>query len=173
MAGNYFQKAHLVDFFKRFRTSKLQQQTRTICKRDAEDNRRIQKVSGLWQYVGWSYYRRQIQKTMGRLFEVPATGRRSLRRAKRNVLQLLADSRKQIQDMFQNEQSIKAKLQPNQQSLSIDSVSMMEKGKIRETASDPQFNPERRAKDILSQYNRDTTFEYEQCFTGRATNNLI
>ncbi|XP_017469089.1 PREDICTED: uncharacterized protein LOC108361069 [Rhagoletis zephyria] len=109
---------------------------------------------------------------MGRLFEMPATGRRSLRRAKRNVLQLLADSRKQIQDMFQNEESTKAKLQPNQQFLSTDTVSMMEKGKIRETASDAQFNPERRAEDILSQYNRDTTFEYEQCFTGRATNSF-
>ncbi|XP_053962972.1 uncharacterized protein LOC128866351 isoform X1 [Anastrepha ludens] len=192
MAGKYFNKSNLVDFFKRFATSELQQHPRTA-NRSAGTNEIIQKESSFWPQAAWNHYRKQLQATVGRLVgsfetgfqqlgrQMPASGRRSLRQVKKNVLQLMADSRQRIRqlekefvrirDSLPYRERANLKFRSNQQR-STDSVGMMEEGKIENCLAEVKLNMERVTQNYVSQYNRDTTLVHKPRYTGRPTNDM-
>ncbi|XP_011204887.2 uncharacterized protein LOC105227313 [Bactrocera dorsalis] len=181
MAGRYLNKNNLLEFCKRFTTSEFQQYL-NFNKQNAENNKSVQKVSDFWQLIGWNYYYKQLQARMERLVDdvelgfqalgrkVPTPGKQSLRQAKRNVQQLMLQSKQRFRQLERDIVRIRDKL-PHREATkhatrkveyqNIETITMMEEGKLAKNRSQLIFDTKGDMHDFLFQSNGQTTLTHE------------
>ncbi|XP_067633275.1 uncharacterized protein [Eurosta solidaginis] len=193
MGSKYFSKASFFGFFKRFTTNELTNRL-SSGKLNNNNNKSIQNMDRSRHLPGWKYYYNQWQITMGKFvggFEtklskmgrnLPETGGNSFRQAKRQILQLVVDSKERIRqlereferlrNMVPYKETANLKLSSSQRPSTF-SVSMMEEGKIGAFKAGIRIteytHPKPPLKELLSQYDLDTTFSHEPHYKGRFT----
>uniref|UniRef100_A0A0K8W8Z4 Uncharacterized protein n=1 Tax=Bactrocera latifrons TaxID=174628 RepID=A0A0K8W8Z4_BACLA len=131
---------------------------------------------------GWNYYYKQLQVRMERLVDdvelgfqalghkVPTTGKQSLRKAKRNVEQLMLQSKQRlrqlerdflrIRDMLSHREATKHDTRKVEYQ-NIDTITMMEEGKLAKDRPQLIFDSKGDMQNFLLQSNGKTTLTHE------------
>ncbi|XP_014092162.2 uncharacterized protein [Bactrocera oleae] len=188
MAGRFFNKNNLLEFCKRLTASEFQQYL-SFNKQNAQNNKSVQKVSDFWQLISWNYYYKQLQARMERLVDdvelgfqalgrkVPTTGKQSLRQAKRNVQQLMLQSKQRIRQLERDIVRIRHMLphsEANKQEIrkakyqNIDSIYMMEEGKLAKGRPQVISDTKGGIQDFSLQSSAKTTLTHECYSTAKS-----